>query len=258
MILAIDIGNTNIVISCIDNDKILFISRIVTDISKTEDQYAIDLKNILELYNISKSNIDGSIISSVVPQITYILKDAIYKLIKKASIIVNTEIKLDVNIIADDAKAVGTDRIVDCVAAVNLYKAPVIVFDMGTTTTTSIVDKDYNYVGGCITSGIKTSLEALSSKTSKLPYINIENPKKIIGTNTTQCILSGVINGSAAMVDGMIERIEDELGYSCTVVATGGVSRFVIPHCKYKIQYNENLILEGLNIIYKNNKIQIQ
>lgn len=258
MILAIDIGNTNIVISCIDNDKILFISRVVTDISKTEDQYAIDLKSILEIYNINKLTIDGGIISSVVPQITNVFKNAIYKITKKTSIIVNTEIQLGINIIADDIKAVGIDRIVDCVAAINFYKAPIIIFDMGTTTTTSIVDKNCNYVGGCITSGVKTSLESLFLKTSKLPYINIESPKKVIGSNTIECILSGVINGSAAMIDGMIDRIENELGYNCNVIATGGVGRFVIQHCKHKIQYNENLILEGLNIIYKKNTMQIQ
>lgn len=258
MILAIDIGNTNIVLSCIDNDKILFISRVVTDILKTEDQYAIELKNILEIYNIDKLDIQGSIISSVVPQLTNILKIATYKVINKTSIIVNTEIELGIGIVVDDIKAVGTDRIVNCVAAVNLYNPSVIIVDMGTATTISVVDKDGNYIGGCITAGVKTSLEALSLKASKLPYIDIDTPKKVIGTNTIECMLSGIINGNAAMVDGMIERIENELGYSTTVIATGGISKFVVPHCKHQIKYNENLILEGLNIIYKKNNVQIR
>lgn len=255
MFLAIDIGNTNIVVGGIDNDEIIFISRIATDILKTDDQYAIEIKNIIQLHNIDTRNIHDSIISSVVPPILNTIKNAIYKIIGIQPYVIGEDIKALINMIYDNVDSIGTDRIVNCISVLSNYKPPIIIFDMGTATTISVIDKDKNYIGGCIIPGIRTSLDALSLKASQLPYIKLEAPEKVIGSNTIQCMLSGIINGNASMIDGMIEKMEIDIGEKATVVATGGMAKFIIPNCKKEIKYNEHLLLQGLNIIYKNNRL---
>ena len=254
MLLAVDMGNTNIVIGCIQGNKTVFVERLCSDLSKTELEYAICFKTVLELYGINCEDIDGGIISSVVPPLTSIIKTPVEKIINKQVMVVGPGIKTGLNIQMDNPKTVGSDLIVDAVAGICEYGAPLIIIDMGTATTISVVDKDRNYVGGVIIPGIRVSMESLVNRTSQLPRISFEAPDKVIGTNTIDCMKSGMIVGNAAMIDGMIDRMEEELGYKTTVVATGGLAGVVIPLCKHTIIKDDGLLLKGLNIIYQKNK----
>lgn len=255
MILAIDIGNTNIVLGVTDDSgRTVLSSRIKTDTSRTADQYAIDIKNILELYKTDAQSIKGSIISSVVPPVLNALKSAVKTVAGIDPMIIGPGIKTGLNILMDNPGQVGSDLIVTAVAAINKYKPPVIVIDMGTATTIVAVDKNKNYIGGCICPGVRTSLNALSGKAAQLPFISLDSPKRAIGKNTVDCMKSGIIYGSAAMVDGMINYFEEEIGMKTTRVATGGIASSIIPYCKNKIIISENLLMDGLFIIYNRNK----
>lgn len=255
MILALDVGNTNIVMGCIDEEQIHFQGRFATDKQKTELEYAIMFKNILDLNNIDCGNIDGAIISSVVPPIANILNRALVMLVGREPIMINDKTVIDMPIDIDNRKQLGNDLVVDAVAALAEYKPPLIIFDMGTATTISVVNKDGVYIGGVIIPGIKTSQTALSSGTSQLPYISLEAPDNVIGRNTIDCMKSGAVFATASMMDGMIQRIEEEIGQSSTVVATGGLAKTVVPHCKRKIIYDDDLLLKGMWIIYNKNII---
>lgn len=253
MILAVDIGNTNIVIGCIEQEKIYFVERVSTNISKTELEYVVEFKTLLELYKIKMEEITGCIIASVVPPLTNIVKISLEKLLRVTPLIVGPGVKTGLNILMDNPGQVGSDLIVNAVAGLKYYGAPIIMIDMGTATTISVVDDKKNYIGGMILPGVKVSLESLVNRTSQLPRISLEAPKKIIGKNTIDCMKSGIIMGQAACMDGMIERIWDELGYQVPVVATGGLAGCIVPYCKKKIICDNELTLKGLNIIYQKN-----
>ena len=255
MILAIDVGNTNIVVGAIDhNRKKVFIERLSTVKTKTEAEYAIDLKIILELYHIDPAELKGGIISCVVPQVTSVIRQAVEKIIKRKELLVGPGVKNGLNIKMDNPASVGSDQIVDAVAVVEEYALPAIVIDMGTASTMSVIDEKKNYIGGVIMPGVKVSLESLTANASQLHGISLDAPKKVIGTNTIDCMQSGVINGNAACLDGMIERIQDELGKKCTVVATGGLAKVIVPFCKQKVILDDDLLLKGLRIIYDKNQ----
>lgn len=254
MILAIDMGNSNIVIGCMDDKQSYFEERLSTDKSKTALEYAIGFHTVLELYNIDASQIEGAIISSVVPPLTNVVKSAVEKIIGKTPLVVGPGIKTGLNLLMDNPKSIGSDLIVDAVAGITEFGAPLILIDMGTATTMSVVDKDKNYVGGVIMTGLHLSMEALSSKAAQLYNVSLEVPKSVIGKNTTDCMKSGIILGNAACIDGMIDRIEEELGYPTTVVATGGLAHVVIPLCKHNIIVDDSLLLKGLKIIYDKNR----
>lgn len=253
MIMAIDMGNTNIVIGCIDDEKIYFVERLSTNTSKTDLEYAIAFKNVLELYHIDVKQLEGAIISSVVPQLVHVICQAVEKILGRQPYVVGPGLKTGLNILMDNPRQVGSDLIVDAVAAMKEYGAPVIVIDVGTATTISVVDRKKNYIGGMILPGVRVSVDSLSSRTAQLPRIGLEAPKKCIGKNTIDCMKSGVIYGNAACIDGLIDRIEVELGYSATVVATGGLAGVLIPHCRKKILVDPGLMLKGLKILYDKN-----
>ena len=253
MILALDIGNTNIVIGCIQDTEIVFEGRLASDRDKTMDEYAISFKTLFDIYKVDIKRIEGAIISSVVPPLTNPLKEAIYKVTGHKPLVVGPGIKTGINILMDNPGQLGADLVVDAVAAIHEYQAPLIVFDMGTATTCSVIDKNNNYIGGIIYPGMKVAEEALSSKASQLPVISFDAPKRVIGKNTVDCMKSGMIHGNAAMIDGMIDRIEEELQERATVIATGGLSKCVIPYCKREIVYDNDLLLKGLILIYKKN-----
>lgn len=253
MLLAIDMGNTNIVIGCIQNNKTLFVERVCTDLSKTELEYAICFKTVMELYGIKETDISGAILSSVVPPLTNIIKKAVEKIVGIDVMVVGPGIKTGLNILMDNPKNMGSDLIVDAVAGISEYGAPIAIIDMGTATTVSVVDKDRNYIGGMIIPGIRVSMDSLANRTSQLPRIGFDAPKKVIGTNTVDCMKSGILIGNAAMIDGLIDRIEEELGYKVTVIATGGLAGVVISLCKHDIIHDDGLLLKGLNIIYNKN-----
>lgn len=254
MILAIDIGNTNIVIGCIKNDKILFVERLSTDHTKTVLEYAISFKNVLELYDLKSEAIKGSIISSVVPPVTASIKEAVEKITKKQILIIGPGVKTGLNILMDNPAQLGSDLVANAVAAIAEYEAPLIIFDLGTATTISVVDAKHNYIGGMILPGIRVSSDSLTSKTAQLPRISFEAPKKLIGKNTIDCMKSGTIYGNAAVMDGMIQRIEKDLGQKATAIATGGLAGSIIPHCTEHVILDDALLLKGLNRIFKKNR----
>lgn len=253
MILAIDIGNTNIVIGCTQKEKVYFVERVSTNISKTELEYVVEFKTLFDLYHINVDEITGCIISSVVPPLNNIVSTAMEKFLHTSPLIVGPGVKTGLNILMDNPGQVGSDLIVNAVAGLKYYGAPIIMIDMGTATTISVVDENKNYIGGMILPGVKVSLESLVNRTSQLPRISLEAPKKIIGTNTIDCMKSGIIMGQAACMDGMIDRIWEELGYQASVVATGGLAGCIVPYCKKEIICDNELTLKGLDIIYRKN-----
>ena len=254
MILAIDVGNTNIVVGCIDDLKTYFIERLSTNRTKTELEYAVDLKNVLDIYHIKKTEIEGCIISSVVPQITNIVKLAAEKILKKKAIVLGPGVKTGLNIMMDNPGQLGADQVADAVAGISDYPVPLILIDMGTATTASVVNSKKQYVGGMILPGVGVSLDALTARASQLSGISIDAPRHVIGKNTIECMKSGVLYSNAAALDGIIDRIEEELGEKATVVATGGLAKKIVPHCKREIILDEELLLRGLLIIYEKNK----
>ena len=253
MILAIDIGNTNIVIGCTQEDQVHFVERVSTNISKTELEYVVEFKTLFDLYRIDTKEITGCIISSVVPPLINIMKSAMQKLLNISPLVVGPGIKTGLNILMDNPAQIGADLIVNAVAALKYYGAPAVIIDMGTATTISVVDDKKNYVGGMILPGARISLDALTSRTSQLPRISLEAPRRIIGKNTIDCMKSGIVLGQAACLDGMIARIREDLGYSFHMIATGGLAGCIVPHCREQIICDNELTLKGLDIIYRKN-----
>lgn len=253
MVLAVDIGNSNIVLGCFEQENILFVERISTNRDSTVLEYAIIIKTILELNGLTPAAIEGSIISSVVPPVMERVKGAIEKLMGKTPIVVGPGVKTGLTIRVENAAGVGSDRVVDAVAAMNSYPCPLIIVDMGTATTISVVDRNKNFIGGVIMPGLRISMDALSSRAAQLPHISLAPPKRTIGRSTEECMRSGIVYGCAATIDGIVRHIEEELGESCSVVATGGLSSFVIPHCTHAIALDEQLLLKGLMLLYRKN-----
>jgi len=253
MILAVDIGNTNIVLGCCDKDKILFRERVSTSLTATDLEYAVILRTAVEMNGLDGSQIDGAIISSVVPTITNTVKAAVEKYTKVKCKVVGPGMKTGLSIKIDNPAQLGSDLVVDAVAGINEYKTPLIIVDMGTATTLSVIDTNKDYIGGMIMPGIIVSHDSLINRTSQLPRIALEQPKKVIGTNTVECIKGGLLYGNAGAIDGICQRIMQELGKDCTVVATGGLAPIIVPLCRTNITLDEDLLLKGLMIIYNKN-----
>ena len=254
MLLAIDIGNTNILIGGIQDDQIMFKARIATDRTRTSDQYGVEIKNMIEALGAKISDISDCIISSVVPPVFNSVRTGVIKIIGKQPMVVGPGLKTGLNIHVDVPSQVGSDRIVIAVAALAEYQAPLILIDMGTATTIEVVEPENRYLGGVIFPGVKVSLDALTNHAAQLPGISLDQPKQVIGKNTVDCMRSGTMYGNAAMIDGLVDRIEEELGHSSTIIATGGLARFITPLCKRDIIVEKDLLLKGLNLIYKKNR----
>lgn len=253
MVLAIDIGNSNIVIGCFNKSKIEFVDRLATNRNATALEYVVLIKTVLELNDYTGHKFDGSIISSVVPSVTNMMKTALEKITGTTPLIVGPGLKTGLRIRLDNPAQLGSDRVADAVAAVDCYPCPLIIIDMGTATTISVIDGSKCFVGGIIMPGLRISAAALASQTSQLPQVSLDPPKNVIGRNTVDCMRSGIILGCASTIDGMIARIEDELGQSCTVVSTGGNAKIVTPYCRRKIITDEQLLLKGLMLLYYKN-----
>lgn len=254
MILTIDIGNSNINFGVFEGDEIGFVARIATDTHKTEYEYAGAIANAIAISGIDKEGIDGAIISSVVPPLNGVMKQAVKLIYGLNALLVGPGVKTGINIHCDNPASVGADIICACVAAHYLYGSPSLVVDMGTATKMMVMNDRGAFIGVSIIPGVKVSLDALARRTAQLPMVDLEAPKNVVGKNTADCMKSGIIFGSASMVDGMIDRICDEVGNSLPVYATGGLSSVIIPYCKHNITYDEYLVLKGLNIIYKKNQ----
>ena len=257
MILAIDVGNTNIVFGGINDGVTSFITRLNTDKEKTEDEYAVMFKTLIGLNGMHKNDFDGGIISSVVPQLNEVLKKAVQKIIGREPLIVGPGIKTGLNIKIDNPATLGSDIVVGCVAAIAKYPKPLIVIDMGTATTIVVVDKSCVYRGGVIIPGVKVAMDSLTRNAAQLQSISLDAPKKAIGTNTADCMRSGVVFGNAAMIDGMIDRLSEEIEGKPTIIATGGLSPKIIPNCRHRIILDDDLLIKGLEIIYNKNHSEI-
>lgn len=249
MILAIDIGNTNITVGCSDGNKIKFAEHLSTNQTATSLEYAVLIKNVLEIHK--AGNIKGAVISSVVPTITETLCKAVEKICGIKALIAESKI---INLkTLEPSSNIGSDLLASACALIEEYPLPAVVIDMGTATTIAVVNNKKEFIGGMIMSGFKISLDSLVSNTS-LPKIRIEKPQRLIGRNTVECMQSGLIYGNASCIDGMLERIESEMQEKVTAVATGRFADFIVPYCRHKILIDNELVLKGLVTVYNNNK----
>ena len=252
MIFAIDVGNTNIVIGCCEGGDILFRERLSTNHTATDLEYAAIFKTAFEMNAVDMKKLTGCIISSVVPAVTRSVKLAAEKLTGTKALVVGPGIKTGLSIKIDNPAQLGSDLVVDAVAGIANYPTPLIIIDMGTATTVSVIGASKDYLGGMILPGVSVSHDSLVSRTSQLRKVALEPPKKLIGTETVECLKSGMIYGNAGALDGIIDRVRDELG-ECTVVATGGLAGVIIPYCRNKVILDDDLLLKGLVEIYRKN-----
>lgn len=255
MLLTLDVGNTNITMGVYDGDELLFVSRMSTKTPRMEDQYAAEILSILNLYGVESTQIDGAVLSSVVPRLTDYLSRAIRRVWKVDPFIVSGETVPEVTVKPGVSNELGADLIVGAAAAKELYPCPSIVIDMGTATTLTGIDKNGDVCGVVIIPGLNTSLDALTSGAAQLSAISLKAPPQVLGTNTMECIQSGMIFGTACMLDGLCDRIEAEIGEPCTVIATGGLAGMVVEHCRRKIEFSDMLLLDGLKIIWNKRKM---
>lgn len=253
MLLTIDIGNTNVTLGAYDGSVLSFTARLATEQRKTDDQYAVEIKNLLSLYEISPDDIEDAIISSVVPAVGKNISNAVSKLCHIVPLMLGPGVKTGLNIKIDNPAQLGADLVAGAVGALDSYTMPCVVIDMGTASTLSVLDRNGIFLGGVIAAGVRLTLKALAENTAQLTSIPIEAPDSVIGTDTVSSMQSGLVYGTASMLDGLLDKIAEELGETPTVVATGGLSREIIPHCKTSIIYNENLLLDGLRAIYEKN-----
>jgi len=253
MILALDVGNTNITVGCIDDGEVKQVYRIHTNIARTADEYAVQISYLLEFQGIDRWGISGAIISSVVPPLTRVFRDAVMQLTGVDAVVVSAGVKTGLNILIDDPAELGGDLVATSVGALAMGKLPVIIVDLGTATKLIVLNNKGGLIGGAILPGVTLSMNALAEGTSQLPLIPIEAPAKSISSNTTECIKSGVVLGAASAIDGMIARFEEELGEPAFIIATGGLAGPVYPHCKRSMYHDPHLILRGLSIIYQKN-----
>lgn len=253
MLICVDIGNTNLTIGIYDNDSLKLTARLATDTRRTADQYAIEIRDVLDLYDVDATLITDAAICSVVPTVGNSIEHAIEKLFSIKPMSLCPGIKTGLNIKIDNPAQLGADLAAGAVGALAKYPAPCVIIDLGTATTISVLGKSGEFLGGAIAAGIKLTLEALTSKTAQLPVVNIEAPREVIGKNTADCMKSGLVIGAACMIDGMITKIERELGCRTTVVATGGLAPEVVDFCEHDIILDDNLLLDGLKVIYEKN-----
>lgn len=254
MLLVLDMGNTNITLGVFDGKRLLLQSRIATDRKKMEDQYAVELMDLLRLYKLEADAFTGAILSSVVPPLNHALCGAVQKATGLTPLLVGPGTKTGINIRIDNPSSLGADLLVGAVAAVERVGYPCIVWDLGTATTVSVIDRDGAYRGGAIMPGVMTGLDSLASRTSLLPHISVDAPPTAIASNTITCLQSGAVYGTAAMMDGMNARLMAELGYEAPVVVTGGLGREIASQCRTPVEYVNELLLDGLRLIYEKNK----
>ena len=253
MVLAIDIGNTHIAIGGFEADELRFVVRIATDPKKTEDEYASKMLGTLALYDVDRAEVKGAIISSVVPTLNTVMKKAVRLIYGIEPLLVAPGIKTGINIRCDNPSSVGSDIICACVAAHYIYGSPSLIIDMGTATKMMVVDERGSFIGVSIMPGVMMGLLALSDGTAQLPQVSLDAPPTVIGKNTADCMKSGAIFGNASMIDGMIDRFNEEYKSELAVYATGGLAPSVVKYCKHNITLDTNMVLKGLNIIYSNN-----
>lgn len=255
MILVVDVGNTNIVLGLYDGKKLLQDWRISTNRSATADEYGLTLYTLFAHRGLRLEDVEGVIISSVVPPLMFALESMCRKYIKKEAMVVGPGIKTGLNIRYENPRDVGADRIVNAVAALEMYGAPLIIVDFGTATTFCYIDEQSQYIGGAIAPGIGISTEALYQRAAKLPRIELIKPKSTVGRNTVTSMQAGIIYGYAGQVDGIVTRIREEFGTNPTVVATGGLAEMISAESRTIQITNPLLTLQGLQMLYERNRM---
>ena len=254
MILALDIGNTCIIVGGMDCGRAVFSFRLSTDLARTADEYAVLISFSAAQRQVDLKDAEGAIISSVVPQLTGVLFEVVRGLIGKAPLIVGPGVKTGLRIRIDDPGELGADFVAAAVAALESYPLPCVTIDMSTATAIGVLDADGNYIGGVIAPGMVVSGNALARRTAQLPNVYVQPPQTVIGRNTADSMRSGLVYGTAAMIDGLLDRIEEELGKPISVVATGDQAENIAPFCRRKIAFENDLLMRGLWLIYQKNR----
>jgi len=254
MLLAIDIGNTNVVLGVFDGERLVENWRVGTNTQITPDEYAMIFKDLFAFANLEFRHIDGVIISSVVPPLLPVMVGMSRKYFSLDPMVVTHELKTGVSIRSDSPKEVGADRIVNAAAAYRLYGGPLIIIDFGTATTFCAVTKDGEYLGGAICPGVKISAEALFKRASKLPRVELARPKKVINADTVSAMQAGIIFGYAGLVDGIVGRMLKELGGEARIIATGGLAELIAPETTRVTEIRPQLTIEGLRLLYEMNR----
>ena len=252
MILAVDIGNTNIVLGGYEDESLRFSARLATETRLEADQYALQLSGVLRLYGVESAAVTGAIVSSVVPPLTGTLTRALRIVCGVEAVVFSQELPTGIRADIDRPEELGADLVAGAAGAKALYRLPAVVIDMGTATKLTAVLEDGTVPGVSILPGVFLSLNALTSGASQLSGIALQPPTRAIGRNTAQSMQSGVVLGTASMLDGMLDRFEAEMGRIATVVATGGAAGFIVPHCRRKIILAPDLLLDGLYAVYQN------
>lgn len=254
MILTVDIGNTQTKVGVFEGEDLVVSERISTNAEKTETEYAIQLSYILEAAGVNARDMQGAVLSSVVPPVNHYFSQAIKKVTGRVPIIVGPGVKTGMKILIDDPATLGADMVVAAVGARCEHSGPMIVIDMGTATTYSYLDEKGDFRGAVIMPGVNASMESLVANAALLPKIGFIAPNKVIGTDTISSMQSGMIFGEAARIDGMVEKIREEAGCDAPVIATGGLAKVILPHCRTEIDYDDQLVLKGLKEIYRMNR----
>ncbi|MCD7768148.1 MAG: type III pantothenate kinase [Oscillospiraceae bacterium] len=253
MLLAIDVGNSHIVLGCIENGAILHVMRMATNWSGFAIDYAVKLREIFRMEDIDEGRFDGAILSSVVPEVTDVLAAAVKRLLGLDCLIVGSNLDTGLEVCLDVPGQLAPDILAGDVGALSEHRPPLIVLDMGTATTIAVINSAGRHIGGAILPGAGISLAALTAGTSLLPSVSIEAPARCISANTVDCMKSGLVFGTAALIDGMIDRMEGELGEKATVIATGGLAHSIVPNCRRKVLLEPDLLLKGLWVLYQRN-----
>jgi type III pantothenate kinase len=254
MLLAIDIGNTNVTMGVFDGQNLVCRGRLSTDTRRVPDEYGLSITNILALKGVRAPDIDGAAICSVVPPLTSTIEEVCREYFKVAPFTISAGVKTGIRVLADNPKEVGTDRVVDSVAAFRLYGGPAIVVDFGTATVFDAISKTGDYLGGAIAPGVEVAAEALHQATAQLKRVDLVAPKNVIGKNTVDSLKSGLFLGYVSLVEGMVHRFKRELGQEARVVATGGMARVIAKETSVFDATNPDLTLIGLRMIYDLNQ----